>query len=769
MTTNSYNILDNSDHENNYAKYHDLRYSLMEKVRNKLPKKHNSTRNYSSMESYSMFNKFKKSQLVEKKLDISKINKSNIGNYINHSLLKSFNTISISGPKQLVDSFLNQDPNKHNINIFINSVRYIPGGDQLWDLDFVISNKIDQYQSSQYISQEQPFTQQYCNWYNYFESDKNFNYDNVFVVIVTTELLYNAYRDIYPHFIICTQMPCNISGVGLTKYCSLSLAYYIGLKKILFIDDNVVDLAKYKSTMSSYSESSRDDNSESSHDKMSSIFDIAKFISELFVINEIAGIPIKNFGILGFGTGHIGNDIYEQYLSKNNFISDQTIFLKSTDDIPIRIYTPNKLSNTNHSWCIGGDRPVPNPHRPKIIFLNTGELIKKNINFNLSHIIGEDIHLTKSIYLNKLLIGQFGLIYIAPFDDRRPKLSIHENVTLDNKRISSDYNYRFMNQNIIDRLNQHFFIETMADFIMLNGKIMYINSDGVYGGSGAYGPIRIVTKKDVFEIKNKIGSHHDSNRIIQKGFLGSNNLLSVYYIRPNRFKLDLTNTDYYTRSHHINDYFIFDKSEYIDYKSKKYTDSRDFLLKILQMHDLACSDKVNNDNILYLSSGMPKYILQYEFINNELIRRFSLFCQKKIFSDLISSTLKKISNKIKFDKNDMIINDFTFYLEQYIFFPKDIHKLCVLLSLFIRFNAFQNIINNNILLTDSQYEYLIMSFGSLYNIYYQPYDLSTDVDDFLTMVLDSTIQDNKQYRIIIKPSYLTDVSYHIYNKIINTY
>jgi len=193
-----------NEYETNYLKYYDLRYSLIQKVKSSFMHNHTSTRKCASMESRNMFEKFKGSILEETDIDISHINQLCVGSFIVHPLLQNFNKIKITGPKQLVDKFINQIPSDRKVNIFINSVKPIPGTNLLWDMDFIQKKTKEDQELNTYPKFEQPFTQQYCNYYEFFENiHSNYNYDDRFIVIITTQKMYNAYRELYPHFLIC--------------------------------------------------------------------------------------------------------------------------------------------------------------------------------------------------------------------------------------------------------------------------------------------------------------------------------------------------------------------------------------------------------------------------------------------------------------------------------------------------------------------------------------------------------------------------------------
>lgn len=746
-------------YEENYLDNYDLRVSLMEKMRTELPCHHKCYRDSPCMESRIMFDKFVKSPLITETLDITSINTACIGNFINHPTLHIYNRINISGPASLVTAFMNKTS---KVNIFINAVKPIPGTHSLWNKEFVILKQLTTATTKTYKSLEQPFTQQYCNWYEFFERLYGPTYDyRHFIVIITTEAMLDAYREVYPHFLICTQAPGEIRGLGFTRYTGLTLAYHLQLTRIIQMDDNIVDLLIY-------------------HGEGCTAETLCPInvIEQLFIERSFNGI-----GLVEFNRGApIGNRHYERFLRDNHYVTDGELKLTTTIEpsaIPTRTYTAKPVDLTNITWSGCEETSVPNPHRPKIVLINTELLWHYRINYQLSLFIGEDINFTRSVLLHKLPITVLNITYVDPYDDRRPRLEIFQS-TERTKYNEITYN-RFLSKEEIILLNKKYFIETMADMIMFNGNVIYCDDQGVYAGSGVYGPYRIITRQDQQTITSFIGEKYKLSRYIKIGYLGLPNNYQAYYVRTNKFNYHLNNVDRKWRFNNIYQYLLTTESINSIVETDKFKSTVKYISKFINSYDLVCavdSLPCNTDDscesikspsqhkILQPGTGMVKYSLQYEYLDHRLQVFFSFFTKTTIFLPYIQTTYKMIIEQKNEVIDYLLMDDLIFYLEHYSVAPARIYKILSLLVLYVKFNALKFIIHKNIELDLAGYHRFIFIYTNLNHGLYQFYQVTDRINDLIVMILNAAVRKDDFYKITLTATIIEPLIDNIYQTIL---
>lgn len=715
--------------EENYQKYYQLRILLMNRVCNLFLKEHICYRQCPSMESKQMFDRFMGNEIETVEIDITTINSQCIGEFIKHSHLKEYNKIEISGPKILLNKFLNQNPKDKKINIFINSVKSITNTFNLWDLDLINEKQLIDSELKEYKYFEQPFTQQYCNWYEFFERQYGEAYDYVqhFIIIFTSKQMLNAYREIYPHFIICTQPQTNISGVGLTRYSLIVLAYYLNLKRILCLDDNVVDFKVFM------------------NDEYQQLTQLTIF-ENLFKLKKLNNININSIGYIGFSIGRPLNDsIQELNLKKRELIKDDYVKINIDENQQIDLSYRQYLHRINNleeiTWSPFGENPLINPHRSKAVLFNTELLKKNNFNYNFLHQFGEDIYFSKLIFLAGLTIIQLNINFVQPSDKRRQKIIKYE---------KKERN-RFLSKNEIEILNNNWFVEIMADLIIMHGKIIYFDQFGVYAGSGVYGPLRIITIYDhqqIIKTLNEKKQDQNLSRYIDKAHVGSIDNYQVYYLKPNKYIFNLTNLSQNWRITHVDKYLITDQNFSEIKNAEKYQNTINTLINYhIPIYDLAS----HSDDVLYPSSGQMKYVLEYEFFDNKIYQHFSKFCKDLRFLGLI----KKIYDKIILIKyqnkkiNYLLMDDFIFYLDNFNIDPLNIYRMIILLVLYIRFNLIKKILENKIQLSPLQYDKLIFVFGDIKTSFYEYYKITSLIEEIINKLLNNSIMINNQYIIQI--------------------
>lgn len=734
-----------NEYEKVYLKNHDLLLKLMSITSGFFDKNHICTRKTPSMESKSMFNKFVGLPIITKKINITDINSKCIGNFVKNEQLLNYNELELSGVKPLLDAFVNQNPADNKINIFINSIKSIPNTVEIWNPDIV---NIDTY-----LQNEQPVTQQYCNWYEFFEETygANYNYIDQFVIIVTSKQLVNAYRKLYPHFIFCTQLPTSFQHIGLTRYSMISLAYFFDIGRILCPEDNTVDLKVCSDAILDKQCVPCDEN-----------INPTILLSELFSSpNQVGTIDISNVAYIGFDIWiPICTEEWEKHLITNSYAKDEIIKLRIDKDkylnISSRYYNKKATNLQNITWSTFGTSPLPNPHRPKAIIINTKLLKQYHQNYNITHTIGEDISFTKSIYANNLAILQLDIRIVFPGESRRPVLDLDK----------IDPRYRFMESETIDTLKNNFFIETSCDLIILHGRIIYFDQNGIYAGSGVYGPLRVITKDDYQLVTDKLNNTHNKNnfdRYVGRGHIHSPKNYEVYYINTSKYDYNLPNTTEKNRIDNINKYIIAPQKDLNIYTN---TVQRLTTNNII-LYDFASK----NNTVIHRSGGQQKYSLRYEYLNHMLHVYFSELCKKKIFIPLIQTIFRKIIKKlINTDmdpKNEiLLIDDLSFYLQNYDIFPLGVYKLTSILCLYIKYTRLINIIDKKIILSQKQFDLTIFMFGDINSSFYKYYNISDQCNTIINLILDQSQKINNNWVINDKNGLISGHIDEIYKKLI---
>jgi hypothetical protein len=598
----------------------------------------------------------------------------------------------------------------------------MPNTVELWNPNII---NIDTY-----VQNEHPVTQQYCNWYEFFEQiyGSEYNYTDHFVVIITSNKMLPAYRKLYPHFIFCTQPITSFQHIGLTRYVAITLAYFFDIDRILCTDDNTVDLKTCSDAIKNKQYTPCNDN-----------INPTILLSELFSSKYIGTIDMSKVAYIGFDIGiPICNEEWEKCLVAGCCANDEIINIKIGDsdylNISSRLYTKKAVQLKNITWSTFGTNPLPNPHRPKAIIVNTKVLKQHYINYNITHTIGEDISFTKTIYANNLSVLQLDIRIIFPGESRRPILDLNK----------IDPRCRFMVPETISELNNNFFIETSCDLIILEGKIIYFDQNGIYAGSGVYGPMRVITKDDYQLVINKLNKSHNKDnhdRYVGKGRIHSPKNYEVYHINTSKYDYNLPNITEKNRIDNINKYIIVPQKDLAIYAN---TVQR-LITNNIVLYDFASK----NNGIIYRSGGQQKYLLRYEYLNHILHVNFSELCKKKLFLPLIQGIFKKIVesfNNIGVDPKDeiMLIDDLFFYLRNYDIFPMEIYKLISILCLYTKYNKLIYLIDNKIILSKKQLDLTMFMFGNINSSFYKYYGISNLCNSVINLILKQSqkINDN---------------------------
>lgn len=782
-----------------------------------------SVRNFPHCESKHMFQIFKGSQLESRNIDLSEYNKKNLGEHIsnfNTDKFENFNTINISGPKEILDAFMNQQTTDRKINIMFNSIRNIPSESKLCrfnlkDLDITLP-KVQEYisnygnpiqkksiESSKTDTQlndleyaindinsspdkiqldEEPITQQYCNFYEYLDMKTKEDYLNKFVVIITNEKLLNVYRELYPHFIIVTQPNVSFQCVGLTRYTALAVSSHVNLNRVIFSDDNVININipnfNYDTQQPSLYTSYRLQNT--------------KILEELFTKDElqikqlnneydknntltkikdaIKTINLNEYGYLGSSNGFGGFNnqaSWVQHSFKNDYFHDYTIndlTIKQTDMANIKdssqinninifmrdfINKPRFISEIPTSDTAGSS--FINPHRLKFIIVNVQVIKSKNITYNPLHTMAEDIYFTREIFQKGLKTCQISIGITLPKDSRRPITCVSTTVC------KLEDNYNLIESNQIVQLKQVF--PHRSDLITYLGGLLFYNKSGVLAYGGAFGPAKLLDIQLAStyneSLKNKITSETEIsdenkqacfNKFSTKFavYKGNNEVLDmVNYIEPNKYKSIIYENDSYNKKEQERmtetlDYFVNKMSKITNTKTRREY-IKNFLKSYVMWYDII---SVSNQKTISGSTGMFKYVREYELENILSFESFAEFYKDTLNKDKIDIIYTKI-NKILKDKDKDICNrknDILFYIENFTMYTEEIFKLLCLYIIYTKMYQFVNTYTKDgqfIVQAQKDKSRMLLLFGNVNDTIYINQNVRAYINEYMNLLIQS--------------------------------
>lgn len=751
----------------NYKKYKEP--SLIKQLSDKPAIKKNNlgdicVREYPHCESPSMYELFKDETLIELEIKLEEYHIKLFGDQIKN--IENFNTIKIRGQESLINAFMKQKPDENKVNIFINSIRSIPITNLLHDFtnlkdqEFIINEKIqkiiDNYgkELPDGALSELPMTQQYCNWYEYFNPTTKEDYYKYFVVIVTNENLYHEYRKLYPHFIIITQPNTSFQCVGLTRHTELMIAFHLKLKKIACIDDNIINI---QMPNFNYDDASGTDYYNAYYLKKLTVLEQIFQLNEINLTNlngqkEEIKVNFDEYGYLGTTNGFssynknadwVKNSFEKEYfkdylLNEIKSIESDTKIMKDTDtivnnNIYFRDYInmPHDISEIPSSDT--ADLSFLNPHRLKFIIINVENMMKHNISYLPLHTMAEDLYFTREILKKGLKTCQISLNITAAKDSRRP-------VTCSTEGCSKEEQYyNLLDGNAKTTTEQTF--PFRSDLITYKGGLLFFNDKGILGSGGAFGPAKLITKDIKLDYNDYVDTKIREDQEINNGdketckkkfnsqeatYKFDSNVSNVHYVNPSKYKEKLyenkdgeiilkykkSATERYGNSNEntVTNYFL-NTIENITDSTIRYSYINNFANTYKKWFDIV---SVSEKNILSSSTGMHKYVREYEYENILSFKYFTDFYEKS--KDKINKVYK-IINCLLEDKNKDKCNrknDILFYLENYNVIPDIIF---ILLSLYIIFSKIKGFENQIIpLITTGNKKFLNLSFLLFGNI-----------------------------------------------------
>lgn len=764
---------DNSANENAYRNLMgldvngegDVKASFMYKISSKPSIKNNifgdvCVREFPHCESKEMYNFFKGEKILLQEIDFTEENKKIFGNHITNFdgvNFDNFNKIKISAPKSILDAFLKQKTTDRNINIMYNSIRNIPGKQNLCSIDFSnldmskseVLTFIDKYGSviqnggdeiTEVIDEinkaddkkslyEEPITQQYCNFYEFLEMKEKEEYYKKFVVIITNNNLYNAYRQIYPHFIIVIQPNVSFQCVGLTRYTGLNIAFKANLNRVIFSDDNVININfpnfKY-------------DTATGGDFYQSKLLKNVKILEDIFkkdslIIKQLntehdkdckstttkdneTTINLNDYGYLGSSNGFGGfnrnaswvinsfrQDYFHDYVIENinldkNDITDNSDIKNNSIYIRDFINKPRLISEIPTSDT--ADLSFLNPHRLKLIIVNVQVVKNKNIIYNPLHTMAEDLYFTKEIFQKGLKTGQLSIGITLPKDNRRPITCISDVGCIIEK------NYNLIEQQNIEIIKKIF--PHRSDLITYLGGLLFFNKSGVLAYGGSFGPAKLLNvelaKRYNESLKTKISNDTEIeqqnkdkcfDKFSTKTALyksNNNNIIDkINYIEPNKYKHIIYENDTYTKAEkdrmvNVLDYFINKMTKITNTDTRKQY-IKQFLKTYVMWYDII---SISSSKTLSSSTGMFKYVREYELEN---ILSFTSFTQYYDDNKEKINKIYKNINNIKEELNEEVDlcnrkNDILFYIENFTMFPEKIFNLICLYVIYTKMYGF---------------------------------------------------------------------------------
>ena len=489
--------------------------------------------------------------------------------------------------------FENIMKNKSKIHILTNSVRTIAktnNGNEIY---------VDEKNN------ELGFTMFCPNYYEWFQKQKWNN--DVFVYIVTSMNMYESYKDFFPNFIYVIQPDItnilSYMSVGLTRFTALSFAKKIGLDIAFFLDDTIFDLKKTPN-------------------------DIIQLKDIILLFEQLSTDAREpNVGYIGLcSSSFIGDTKWENNLKHTGQIIDTIQEGK--------IYDKTRIFNTK-SWDellqLGtdfSDHSFLNPHRPNFIVVNVSNVKLKNINYNPIHTIGEDIYFSKQLVLANLVLKQANVLFVRPSEKRRPKTCSLDGVCEIESALKSPKDIELFMKKDLDVI--------YLDFIMYQGRMIFMDKTGIRGASGTYGPIRFINANQKKSIENKIKKHPCLKKYMVDATVENITNSQLTYLHTNKYI---------------------------------YEDSDIFQILNIPFSTLSCKDNYKRicesiqhtfglGGIEYLredqtgkltpSTGMYKYVKDYEYIESIIDMHINLYYKTDIcFRNIVNDFTESISNELE--------------------------------------------------------------------------------------------------------------------------
>jgi hypothetical protein len=728
-------------------------------------------------QSRKMFDYFKGKKIIEASIDISKINSELFGehviqNYSKFEKFKNYNNLYITGPEELIQNFINQKSQDRKLNIFIPSVRTTVKIDNVVSLCRIPYNKLENYEENKkeiddYIRIygttqegsifEDPITQQYCNFYNFFENEVDYNYTKDFVVIFTNKTLIPLYKVLFPHFIFIAQPDVSHKCVGLTRYTTIAVAYLLGLDRVVVSDDNIINI---NTQNYDYIEHKKG-NSEHKPFMKTSMTDLNLLrvlikkdriiLNDLNTDNKQIELNVDDYGYLGSSATMPSYASWVQISHDKEYFRDYESEPIHGKKLIVRDYINKDYTNRfpdDIPYSELDTKSFINPHRLKLLILNIKVLYKYKISYNPTHTMTEDLYFSKEIFLKKIKTVQFSFNYSTPKLERRPATCTnvtdscvidHENNLLESSTlttIKSLYPFR-------------------AELFSYKGGLIFFNKNSYIGNAGTYGPAKILQNNMVAVINDKINKSIDADKsitlenkesckqlyrtkhmdYINKTIHNDNNIIiegKINYMLPNKFqnliydeepvgKL-IHNHPFKMRKNTAHEYFRNNLTiSYPDAKDKPpstiniYNTENEiyykhFINNYIKYYDIV---SILANNQIAKFGGMEKYLRDYEYENILSFQHFINFYEdnKDIVDPVYLSIQSAKSDKDKCNRN----NDIIIYFDNYNINSKGCFKMFALFVIYTKLMSIEKILLNEV---SKFIELLPLLFGNINDYIY---------------------------------------------------
>jgi hypothetical protein len=334
-----------------------------------------------------------------------------------------------------------------------------------------------------------------------------------------------------------------------------------------------------------------------------------------------------------------------------------------------------------------------------------------------------------------------------------------------------------MDQTEIDKYHSTMFAYKFIDFFIFRGRIIFLQKNGIVGGSGVYGPVKTIVNNIYNYIINQLESKE-----IEKMCYGRyiNNNYNIKTLYP--FNINYKDIVIEINNKHIRKLFdnkinsIFNK-EFIDLITIKYFNGNDisnltleklfekisdnnFLLKkyietninVLNSSPYIGYEKDELTDIINISkgTGMIKYVQDYEFLNFEQYRLFDIFYNNvkeikylvNIFYDIINLDKFVFNDYDLYDKKTIDCIKKNDLMNIYLFGRQNEsaseirYYILNLFSVNVKINKVIDLINNYIPTNKNNIINILFSFYQLNNTDTYNYNIKKELNSIFDNVLD---------------------------------
>ena len=354
----------------------------------------------------------------------------------------------------------------------------------------------------------------------------------------------------------------------------------------------------------------------------------------------------------------------------------------------------------------------------------------------------------------------------------------------------------------IEKYNASMFTYKFIDFFIFRGRIIFLQKNGIVGGSGVYGPIKTVVNSIYDYIINEI-KKRDVNESCYKRYINSDYNIKTLYpfninyeniIREINTKRIKKLFDNKIKNIFNTDFINLISSKYLDYYDISNLTLEDLLIKVSSSDELLKKyieknikilnhspyigyEKNDVTNITEISkgTGMIKYVQDYEFLNFEQYMLFDIYYNNDKLLQKIVNIFYETINIEKFN-----FNDYDLYDKKTINCIKknDLMNIYLLgrsnrlastiryfiLNLFafnVKIDKILALINNNFILNKNNIINILFSFYQINNTYSFNYLIAEELKVIVVLIIEYFKNKNNNINEKIK-----NISKDVYKKIL---